>query len=365
MSDTALGPQWWQTTDGKWHPPELRPPSARREPTSFDPSGQLAAEPTVQIEPLSPPVPAPLEIEAEFELHETELEPNGTVVPVDPATDRPTAAESVSWVQSPVMAVELPDPTPTIRTELPPSIGTVTAATPDSESSSSVWSTPIRPIADGNQASPAYRSVGLPPELQRMLPGAFSAPVAADEIIADGPPPPPLPDVEPVLPDLVAEAPSEPSNDVVEHQEEPFDEPVHQLVLVAEVDRRSEPDAPDLGATASALDTTAAVDEPDHEPVAEVRSITRKMTKVVAPQAPRTNNIPASIAARNADHFKGTREFPDLLDMALKGSSLADQVEVQYDASSLRRPASDSAAPKTPPTVNTDRNGKRWKRKGR
>ena len=85
----------------------------------------------------------------------------------------------------------------------------------------------------------------------------------------------------------------------------------------------------------------------------------------VSGSAPRTTNIPASIAAKNAEHFKGSREFPDLLGMALKGSSLADQVEVKYDASSTRKPAAENAAAKDPPAGGSDKNGKRWKRKGR
>jgi hypothetical protein len=85
----------------------------------------------------------------------------------------------------------------------------------------------------------------------------------------------------------------------------------------------------------------------------------------VSGSAPRTTNIPASIAAKNAEHFKGSREFPDLLGMALKGSSLADQVEVKYDAASMRKPAADNAATKEPPTGGSEKNGKRWKRKGR
>ena len=50
--------------------------------------------------------------------------------------------------------------------------------------------------------------------------------------------------------------------------------------------------------------------------------------------------------------------------MAMKGSSLADQVEVRSDATSLRKSTSSTAAPKTPP-ANSERGGKRWKRKGR
>jgi hypothetical protein len=125
----------------------------------------------------------------------------------------------------------------------------------------------------------------------------------------------------------------------------------------------AEPAAEAPVAPAAAVDENAAVAaqaEPE-EAVAEVRPISR----VTTPEAPRTTNIPASIAAKNADLFKGSREFPDLLNMAMKGSSLADQVEVHYDATSLRKSTSSTAAPKNPPPANSERGGKRWKRKGR
>jgi len=85
----------------------------------------------------------------------------------------------------------------------------------------------------------------------------------------------------------------------------------------------------------------------------------------VSGSAPRTTNIPASIAAKNAEHFKGSREFPDLLGMALKGSSLADQVEVKYDATSSRKAPTANGTDKEPSAGGSEKNGKRWKRKGR
>jgi hypothetical protein len=85
------------------------------------------------------------------------------------------------------------------------------------------------------------------------------------------------------------------------------------------------------------------------------------------PPPPPTTNIPASIAAKNAELFKGSREFPDLLNMALKGSSLADQVEVKYDATSTRHTDNSSSSPgrtTAGESNGTDKNGKRWRRKG-
>ena len=135
-----------------------------------------------------------------------------------------------------------------------------------------------------------------------------------------------------------------------------------------------EPEAPDpVPDTAVAHAPAPAADRPggDHSDPAESHPAAAKPVEevlagpTVSGSAPRTTNIPASIAAKNAEHFKGSREFPDLLGMALKGSSLADQVEVKYDAASMRKPATGNAAAKEPPTGGSDKNGKRWKRKGR
>jgi hypothetical protein len=53
--------------------------------------------------------------------------------------------------------------------------------------------------------------------------------------------------------------------------------------------------------------------------------------------------------------------------MALKGSSLADQVEVKYDATSTRHTDNSSSSPgrtTAGESNGTDKNGKRWRRKG-
>jgi hypothetical protein len=49
MSDFSQGPGWWQASDGKWYPPESRPPSLPPQPT------ERLAEPIT-----SPTVPSPI-----------------------------------------------------------------------------------------------------------------------------------------------------------------------------------------------------------------------------------------------------------------------------------------------------------------
>ncbi|MGP8008164.1 MAG: hypothetical protein ACLP2J_14190 [Acidimicrobiales bacterium] len=132
------------------------------------------------------------------------------------------------------------------------------------------------------------------------------------------------------------------------------------------------PPAPPMPVTEPA-EEAAAHDEPAPEPVAAARQEPPPKPSREHPEhngdsghepAHRTSNIPASIAAKNAELFKGNREFPDLLNMALKGSSLADQVEVKYDATSTRR-TDLAAASKGDAPADDEKGGKRWRRKGK
>ncbi len=84
------------------------------------------------------------------------------------------------------------------------------------------------------------------------------------------------------------------------------------------------------------------------------------------PAPTRNPGLSPAVAAKNAELFKGGPEFPDIFQLALKGSSLADEVKVQYDANSQRK--ADIAAGVTPAKngqTSDDKSGKRWRKKGR
>jgi len=277
--------------------------------------------------------------------------------PVDVGHADPTGAAT----DDPPPVVTLSD-TPEAPEPVGPSPATVSA-----------WSMPITPVPPAPDGGPALREPGLPPEMQRMLPptlGNGTAP-GYPSPSGDGGAVPSTSDAVPgsrsaedhgavASPHLQVVAADLPADPPVADVAGPVADPgTSEDELTAEVVT-----VVDTEASASVVEPSAE-DGEDTAAVAEVRSINRLMKPTTTPSAPRTTNIPASIAARNGDLYKGTREFPDLLGMAMKGSSLADAVEVKYDASSMRKPATGSAAPKDPPATGQDRNGKRWKRKGR
>ena len=55
MSDTPQTPEWWQASDGKWYPPESKPPSLAKPP----PAGPPAAGPGLGPPQGMGPPPAP------------------------------------------------------------------------------------------------------------------------------------------------------------------------------------------------------------------------------------------------------------------------------------------------------------------
>ena len=479
MSDTALGPQWWRAADGKWHPPELRPPSARTAVAAAD--QQATSEDGDADDRTAPSGALP-----------DSLEPSGG----------PEAADSSEVTVGDLGSVADIDPVSSLTTSDGPFADAGTASETDLEDPAEgadpapldplpplriASSMPIRPVEPTYSWGPTVPDSELPPEIQRTIPpfkprtagagtavgvvhvtnvaaadplpeavvasesgeaypdevpeeegdlssslqalvfgdtGQVEVEVASEVEVIPGPeavppaapPPAPLrlvadPGTARIEPELTAPVPAPASHSrVVEPipaesvsaasmpvapapapaaapapapapapaaAPAPVPSPVPApaaAVAPTPTPAVVEPEALDpVPDTAVAHAPAPAADRPggDHSDPAESHPAAAKPVEevlagpTVSGSAPRTTNIPASIAAKNAEHFKGSREFPDLLGMALKGSSLADQVEVKYDAASMRKPATGNAAAKEPPTGGSDKNGKRWKRKGR
>ncbi len=446
MSDTALGPQWWRAADGKWHPPELRPPSAR---AAADAVANPAAGEAV------PGSGSPTGDDS----------PDASGEAMDLAHGD-AATPSVTDIAGGLGAVpDGPTPTEVSRggpddTRAEPSLTVVPESEPAAPTPTFASSMPIRPVEPTYAWGPVVPDSELPSELQRTLPPfqPRTAPAAPPERTA--PVDPPAPTVDPPIPTMdasdTADTPATPTADatgvdaysgdysraradttvdadlaatVVDGGDDEMAASLHSLVFAEPVQADIAPDSEGTPAPLQAIDgpeaigidtepgisaaapvshsrvtepipaefataaatpappaavVTAPAPSPESvaatallapgamrpETPAHDRAETRPVEEVLAGptvsgSAPRTTNIPASIAAKNAEHFKGSREFPDLLGMALKGSSLADQVEVKYDATSSRNAPTGNAADKEQPTGGSEKNGKRWKRKGR
>lgn len=93
MSDTALGPGWWQAADGRWHPPELRAPP--REVPILSPS-ELAALRSER--PASPPPAADPEVPLAIA-----TEPTAAVLPeASPPGGAPVRATGLGFADTPI-----------------------------------------------------------------------------------------------------------------------------------------------------------------------------------------------------------------------------------------------------------------------
>jgi hypothetical protein len=107
MSDKPLGPGWWQTSDGTWHPPELHPsmkgkapsPAQEPDPSSLAPT-TFAPVPTADAVQAAPVAPMP------------SMEPVAQVAPV------PSVAPDLPVTQmAPV--VDMPADAPVATAEMP------------------------------------------------------------------------------------------------------------------------------------------------------------------------------------------------------------------------------------------------------
>jgi len=435
MSDTALGPGWWRAADGKWHPPELRPPGI---------------------------MPGAVESVEEVQGHAADLsaEQDGAIdgggpgrAGTDPAVLGTTAGGAAGGEVPPPDASMAQD-----AAEPDPPVEQVPLVAPAS-------SMLLRPIPD-RDPPPYVREVDLPPHLMRPIP-PFSPGAARSEPAVGGDPvgrtwtptivPMPVEEPQPepggpgdqdrpavvtgevvvpveaafeapapvqvvtpaaveaneqqsVWPDVVGEPAASPAFDVdvgavpspagvdpVEADPRGVVDPATDVDALDDLDDLDDGGPVSLHslvfqASAPAPETAPVVAEaPAPAPVAPAPETAPVVAEAPAPEpapaapvvaeapapapaareperAPQTRNpgLSPAVAAKNAELFKGGPEFQDIFQMALKGSSLADEVKVQYDATSQRAAeiAAAGASGKSSPSAE-DKSGRRWRKKGR
>ncbi len=483
MSDTALGPGWWRAADGKWHPPELRPPGTMPSAVesveevrshAADPSAeqggvidggvidgggpgmadagpavpateaggaaggevpppdasmaQGAAEPDLPVEQVPPVAPASSMLlrpvpdrDPPPYVREVDLPPHlmRPIPPFSPGAARSEPAVggdpvARTWTPTIVpMPVEEPQPESegpgddedrlaVVTGEVVPVEGAFEAPGPveavppaavEADEQQFAWPDVVgEPVA-----SPAYdvdvvpSPTGVEPveaeprgvvdpatDVEALDDLDDDGPVSLHSLVFQAPAPAPAPVVAEAPAAPVAPAP-EPAPMVAEAPAPvaPAPEPAP---VVAEAPAPAPAPAP-VVAEAPAPAPAPVVAEapapalaPEPAPVVAEAPATSPAAPAPAPatrepeRAPQTRNPGLSpvVAAKNAELFKGGPEFQDIFQLALKGSSLADEVKVQYDATSQRAAeiAAAGASGKSSPSAE-DKSGRRWRKKGR
>jgi hypothetical protein len=439
MSDTALGPHWWRAADGKWHPPELRPPGAGSGVDSteegedrLDESEErpidsatgvidgevtedvVAAEALVPLVPTEEPpdvivpqppavveAPRPLASSMLIRPEPPRITPEPHVWEVDQPSHRMRVippfymreaeedeVDSAASAAIPQGSTGEPDPVATVEPEFPfepepvALVETVFdaefAAVPEDVTFADEATT-APDFTDDDAPPPSLhslvfqaepetsstRSVGTgdaefdddapPPSLHSLVfqaePETSGQPVPAAPLVD------PSPQVEPES--VFVTAPEPVVESVVE--------PVTVVAASAVVEVAPEPVAPVMEPTVVPTSApkrtrrTAAAAKADDVPEAPAPSPNGTLAAERDSHGPGPS---ATQAAKNAELFKGGPEFPDIFKMAMKGSSLADKLEVKYDAGSARQ--SDTTSGGKAASEATDDKGRgRRKRKGR
>ncbi len=422
MSDTALGPGWWRAADGKWHPPELRPPGTM--PSAVESVEEVrghAADPSAEeggvidggvidgggpgMADAGPAVPAT----------EAGGAAGGEVPPPDASMAQGAAEPDLPVEQVPPVApassmllrpVPDRDPPPYVReVDLPPHL-----------------MRPIPPFSPG--AARSEPAVGGDPVARTWTPTIVPMPVEEPQPESEGPgddedrlavvtgevvpvegafeAPGPVEAVPPAAveadeqqfawPDVVGEPVASPAYDVdvvpsptgvepVEAEPRGVVDPATDVEALDDLDDDGPVSLHSLVFQAPAPAPAPVVAEapapalaPEPAPVVAEAPATSPAAPAPAPatrepeRAPQTRNPGLSpvVAAKNAELFKGGPEFQDIFQLALKGSSLADEVKVQYDATSQRAAeiAAAGASGKSSPSAE-DKSGRRWRKKGR
>jgi hypothetical protein len=111
MSDMPQGSGWWQASDGKWYPPELRPGPAEPAPQPTPVTQPPAAE---QVPPAAtaPPAAAEQVPPAATWTSQPEPTPEPAPVPAAAAAAAPTAAAepagpSRKWIPQTIIIVDI------------------------------------------------------------------------------------------------------------------------------------------------------------------------------------------------------------------------------------------------------------------
>ena len=184
MSDTALGPQWWLAADGKWHPPELRPPSALHlvAPIIADTDATVARETELPYE-TEASVPSDTDDAVAFEAAPDAEETVGgepaSLIDTEPEPVEPIVAAVEEVATDDVVAIDedefddtefsLGDIAVIDGTPDAPAMEEQAPVEPVVDPVRSASSTPISPVLPGSTSESTSRDPGLPPEIQRAM----------------------------------------------------------------------------------------------------------------------------------------------------------------------------------------------------